>query len=105
MENVLCFKLLLSKKQEDKNLFGGTLCINLVINANVGPKNVDRVNGIYKNENDWAFLAKVGPKYTENTAVNVVRWIWILTAFFVIYMYFSIFVLAVQNFRLFIVLN
>lgn len=58
------------KKQENKNLFGGTLCINLIINTNTGPKNLDRVNEIYKNENDWAFLAKVGPKYTENTAVN-----------------------------------
>lgn len=61
------------KKLENKNLFGGTLCINLIINAKTGPKDVDDVNEIYKNENDWAFLAKFGPKYTENTAVNGVR--------------------------------
>ena len=60
IENVLCFKLSLSffhfmrncKKQENKNQFGGTLCINLIINAKTGPKDVDRVNEIYKNEND-----------------------------------------------------
>ena len=43
------------KKQENKNLFAATLCINLIINTKTGPKDVDRVNEIYKNENDWAF--------------------------------------------------
>ena len=38
------------KKQENKNLFGATLCINLIINTKTGPKDVDRVNEIYKNE-------------------------------------------------------
>ena len=49
------------------------MCINLIINAKTGPKDVDRVNEIYKNENDSTFLEKVGPKYAENTSVNGVR--------------------------------
>ena len=77
IENVLFFSFFHfmrnCKKQENKNLFAATLCINLIINTKTGPKDVDRVNEIYKNENDSAFLAKVGPKYTENTSVNGVR--------------------------------
>lgn len=74
IENVLSFKLSLSffhfmrncKKLENKNLFGGTLCINLIINAKTGPKDVDDVNEIYKNENDSVFSkgrAKIHWKY------------------------------------------
>lgn len=54
------------KKLENKNLFGGTLCINLIINAKTGPKDVGDVNEIYKNENDSVFSkgrAKIHWKY------------------------------------------
>ena len=60
MENVLCFKLLLSKKQEDKNLFGGPCVLTWSSTPMLGQKMLIVLTGFTKTKMTERFWQRSG---------------------------------------------